>query len=108
LHLSPGYGSISGSDNLVLASSIPVPPQGLIVVNEDPNLLPLQFNGGPTRSRAPSSQSPAIGMGNNGAMRASDQRGPGYPRMTGAAASVDIGAVQSDIIFLDGFNVPWF
>jgi len=37
-------------------------------------------------------------------MRMNDQRGDGYPRTTGANASVDIGAFQFDSIFADGFD----
>jgi len=43
-----------------------------------------------------------LGVGNNNAMQPNDQRGDGYPRMTGA--TVDIGAVQFDTIFADDFD----
>jgi hypothetical protein len=48
--------------------------------------------------------SPAIGFGNNNGNRTKDQRGAGYPRTTGPSASVDIGAVQFDTIFVSGVD----
>ncbi len=47
--------------------------------------------------------SPAIGTGNNLANLASDQRGPGFGRVT--YGQTDIGAFQTgDGIFRDGFQ----
>jgi len=48
--------------------------------------------------------SPAIGAGNNNGLYQVEQRGRGYPRTSGAAAKVDIGAVQFDSIFFDDFE----
>jgi hypothetical protein len=76
----------------------------LITMIDDPLLGDLRNNGGPTRTHALLRGSPAIGAGNNVAAYAFDQRGQGYPRETGASASVDIGAFQFDSIFADVFD----
>jgi len=69
-------------------------------INTNPNLGPLQFNSGPTRTRAPLAGSPAIDQGKNLSSLATDQRGrcrtyddPGIPNATGGDGS-DIGAVE--------------
>jgi len=64
----------------------------------DPMLGPLSNNGGPTRTMLPQPGSPAI---NNGVASIAaginyDQRGPGFPRVVGAA--VDIGALEVQVI----------
>ena len=108
LFLVPGHGLLSGADNLVMSTNIPIPPPGVITVTSDPKLGPLQFNGGPTRTRALLPGSPALAKGNNNVTPtlAFDQRGPGYPRTTGTGANIttDIGAVEFDSIFFDGFE----
>jgi hypothetical protein len=83
---------ISGANNLVVAADVGVtlPADTL---HSDPKLLPLANNGGPTRTHALSVGSPAVDAGNNAANLATDQRGPGFPRVLGAAA--DIGAYES-------------
>ena len=58
----------------------------------DPGLLPLAFNGGPTRTHAIRVDSPVIDAGNNIAQLPFDQRGDGYPRVVGPSA--DIGAFE--------------
>lgn len=80
---------ITGSHNLIGASRNPVPADTL---SADPRLLPLAENGGPVRTHALRSDSPAIDRGGNPLQRAYDQRGPGFPRVRGAAA--DIGATE--------------
>jgi CSLREA domain-containing protein len=81
--------SQSGSDNLIeLGRGFDGPP----VFSPDPQLGPLQDNGGPTWTMAPAAGSPAIDAvpaPGNGAP-ATDQRG--VPRPYGAG--VDIGAVE--------------
>ena len=52
-------------------------------------------NGGPTQTLALSSKSPALGKGSNPDNLPDDQRGPGYPRMTGGLT--DIGAFQGGV-----------
>jgi hypothetical protein len=76
---------------------------GVVIVGgplyaNDPMLGPLANNGGPTPTMLPQPGSPAI---NNGITAYAaglnyDQRGPGFPRVTGAA--VDIGAVEVQTI----------
>jgi hypothetical protein len=99
--------ALSGADNLVVASN--VSPPGVISVTTDPKLGPLQFNGGHTMTHQLLSGSPAVGIGNvtqlNPPFNIYDQRGIGYPRTTGPSASVDIGAVQFDRIFVDGLDL---
>lgn len=81
--------SQSGSDNLIeLRRGFDGPP----VFSPDPQLGPLQDNGGPTWTMAPAAGSPAIDAipaPGNGAP-ATDQRGVARPYGTG----VDIGAVE--------------
>jgi hypothetical protein len=100
--------TVSGSDNLVIASNLVSPPPGLITVSSDPKLGQLQMNGGPTATHALLPGSPAIGTGNTQGLTppldSYDQRGAGYPRTTGPNASVDIGAFQFDSIFASGFE----
>ena len=82
-------GSLTGTHNLVGVASIPLPPGTL---RGDPLLAPLDFNGGYTPTRALRVGSPAIDRGNNPLELEYDQRGPGFPRVKGAAA--DIGAFE--------------
>jgi hypothetical protein len=67
---------------------------GVNVINADPNLTPLQNNGGPTLTHLPLAGSPAINSGDNNvatdAGLTTDQRG--LSRIVGS--SVDIGAVE--------------
>ena len=87
LVLNPaGWDQSGSSNNLVL---------------QDPNLGPLQDNGGPTPTHALLAGSPAIDPGfadavTNPNNQATDQRGPGFPRKSGA--SIDLGAFE--------FNLP--
>jgi hypothetical protein len=67
---------------------------------DDPGLQPLAYNGGPTRTHALRLDSVAIDAGNNAANLVSDQRGPGFTRVVGAAA--DIGAFEFDARGGDG------
>lgn len=62
------------------------------IVGLDPLLGPLAFNGGPTRTMALLTGSPAISKGSNPAGLSVDQRGAGFPRARGAAT--DIGAIE--------------
>ncbi|MCS6853001.1 MAG: Ig-like domain repeat protein [Gemmataceae bacterium] len=77
------FGFLPGNGNLVGTASSPINPQ----------LGPLQFNGGPTQSRYPLAGSPVINAGlNAAAVGANDQRGPGFNRVVNLV--VDIGAVE--------------
>jgi hypothetical protein len=96
-----GEGTLYGGNDLIGASSLVVPPGTL---SGDPILAALAYNGGPTATRAISPLSPAFNRGNASAY-SYDQRGPGFPRVSGAAA--DIGAYEldiADLIFADGFD----
>jgi len=90
--------TFSGSGNLVRATFAAVPP-GTIKFS-CPLLGPLRNNGGPTPTHALLSKSPGIDQGNHDASITLDQRGPGYPRVSGATA--DIGAYemqQAEVVF---------
>lgn len=91
----------NGHDNLVMTSNVIAPPPGVITLMSDPKLGPLQPNGGSTPTHALLRDSPARGAGNNDVGTPLEQRGPGYPRTSGG--TVDIGAVQFEMIFVDGF-----
>jgi hypothetical protein len=100
------YGSpvISGANNLVVASSAPLPPD---TIPDDPLLGLLGDNGGPTLTIPLMAASPAIDTGNNAAMLTTDQRGPGFARVFGAHADIGAFEVQpTDVIFANGFDPP--
>jgi len=91
--------TILGANNLIMAtlSGTNVPGDTITL---DPKLGPLQANGGPTLSQALLPGSPAIDMGGNPSSLTFDQRG--VPRVENGRA--DIGAVESDDLFRDGFD----
>jgi hypothetical protein len=96
-------GTLTGADNAIMSSNDNTP--GVIVLTGDPQLTPLAWIGGPTRTMDLRSSSPAIGIGNNTSNRNFDQRGSGFPRATGQPPAVDIGAVQStDRIFVSDLD----
>lgn len=80
---------ITGGNNLIRSQGGPWP---LAVSTDDPQLGPLQNNGGPTLTHALSEASPAIDMGDNLQGFSSDQRGLGFARVVGGVA--DIGAYE--------------
>ena len=95
--------TITSADSLVRASIGPQPAPTISIAC--PLLGPLRDNGGPTQTHALMSRSPAIDAGNNNAGLTTDQRGLGYPRLSGFAP--DIGAYevqQDDVIFNSGFE----
>ncbi|MFC5489557.1 choice-of-anchor Q domain-containing protein [Dokdonella soli] len=94
---------ITSANSLIRASIGPQHPP--TVTTACPLLGPLRDNGGPTQTHSLMSRSPAIDAGNNAANQGTDQRGTGYPRVSGAAA--DVGAYevqQNDVIFNSGFD----
>jgi hypothetical protein len=103
--LGVATGAVDGSNNLIMhASGVTLPPDTL---NIDPMLGPLQDNGGPTWTHALDSASPAIDTGNNLANHDFDQRGSGYPRVSGAATDIgafEVQVAQPDLIFANGFE----
>jgi hypothetical protein len=97
------YEVITGSDNLIMASAGPGSVPASITI--DPELGPLQDNGGPTWTHALLPGSPAIGRGNNVLSLSSDQRGVPFGRVDGARA--DIGAFEfNDTVLRSGFEPP--
>jgi hypothetical protein len=82
--------SVTGANNLIgAANGVSLPADTL---NADPLLGPLASNGGPTQTHMPGTGSPVIDAGNNNAALDTDQRGAGFPRVSGAEA--DIGSVE--------------
>ena len=78
------------------------------IFNLDPKLLPLANNGGPTQTMALASNSPAINAGNPAYWNpfADDQRGRGFPRVTG---KVDIGAFETGrMLYVPCGNFRWW
>ena len=99
-----GANTLLGADNLVVATDV-MAGVGVITVTADPQLQPLASNGGPTRTHALPSASPAIDKGNNAALLPTDQRYTGFAREV-PAGSPDIGAYEfrGDGIFSDDFE----
>jgi hypothetical protein len=95
------YGSLDPSDNNLIGDGTGMTGlrngvNGNLVGSTDnpidPLLGPLDENGGPTRTHALLSGSPAIDAGNNAYATDWDQRGPGYPRIVNGI--IDIGAFE--------------
>ena len=78
---------VTGANNLIVASQIPVPPD---TITACPHLMPLDYNGGVMPTHALSADSVAIDHGNNALYLDTDQRGA--DRVWAAAA--DIGAFE--------------
>ncbi len=97
------HTTVTGAYNLVRnpASALPA---NVATMGVDPLLAPLANNGGPTKTHALQTGSPAIDAGKNPQFLPYDQRGPGFGRVVGAAS--DIGAYESDPdrIFTNGFE----
>jgi predicted outer membrane repeat protein len=81
--LAPGDAAVRGSGNQI----------GTLAEPLDPELLPLGNNGGPTWTHGLGPTSPLRDAGANPAGLAHDQRGPGFPRVSGSAA--DVGAFEA-------------
>jgi hypothetical protein len=104
------YGTITSGDyNLIQNPSGCTLSGSNNVTGQDPKLDPngLQSNGGPTRTIALQSTSPAIDVipaGSAGCptTTGTDQRGPGYPRPDNSETSCDIGAYE----FADPTSTP--
>ena len=96
--------TITGANNIVMSASVKVAlPAGTLA--NDPLLLPLANNGGPTQTHAFRDGSPAFGHGNNNSSLGTDQRGSGFARTVNGAT--DIGAFQQqvrDVVFANGFD----
>lgn len=94
-------GSVTGANNLIVTSAVVLPADTL---HSDPLLGPLAYNGGPTRTRSISATSPAINAGNNVAGVDFDQRGTSFARSMGAAPDIGAYELNTDIIFIGGFE----
>ena len=94
--------TITGANNLIGYSTLPVPND--TILQQDPLLGPLAFNGGATATHMLLSGSPAIDAGNNTAGASFDQRGSGYPRVIGSAADIGAYELDTDVIFANGFD----
>lgn len=76
-------------------------------LRSDPLLLPLADNGGPTRTHALDSASPAVDAGSSAKNLSFDQRGTGFKRDSGAAPDIGAFEVQQlppEAVFADGFD----
>ena len=96
--------TVGGEHNVVMTSNMVMPADTL---TDDPLLLPLADNGGPTLTHAFDMTSVALDAGSNPDNLDFDQRGDGYARVLGAAP--DIGAFEApgalpDAIFASGFD----
>ncbi|HKE48879.1 MAG TPA: choice-of-anchor Q domain-containing protein, partial [Rhodanobacteraceae bacterium] len=92
---------VSGSNNLVKISGVAMPGD---TITEDPQLLPLAWNGGETRTHAIPATSPAHDAGLNPDGYDFDQRGHGYPRVDDTDPDIGAYELNPDIIFVDGFG----
>ncbi|HEX7273417.1 MAG TPA: choice-of-anchor Q domain-containing protein [Casimicrobiaceae bacterium] len=91
----PSFG-INASDSLIrkVCSTCNIVVSGPgSQVGVDPLLAPLAFNGGTKRTHALLPGSPAIDTGNNAVGLNTDQRGHGFPRVSGSTA--DMGAYEA-------------
>jgi hypothetical protein len=98
----PSGTTITGGNNLVIASTLPLPADTITL---DPMLGPLQNNGGYTMTHALPPGSPAIDHGNNVVNAQYDQRFFRCERVVGPSA--DIGAFEfgaPDHIFAGTFD----
>ncbi len=102
---------VNGEKNLVFGNADPwlTLPASTVTLGVCPRLGPLRNNGGPTKTHALLAGSPAIDQGNNTVPFTSDQRGPPFARVSGAAADIGAYEVQqggNDVVFSDGFDGP--
>jgi len=94
-----GFGTISLGNNLANDDGTGFLTNTGDLINLPALLAPLAYNGGSTKTHDPLAGSPAVSAGNPAGAPLTDQRG--YPRPF--TAHVDIGAVESDVLFRDGF-----
>jgi hypothetical protein len=88
-------------------------PAGSDVLGVNPQLGPLQDNGGPTDTRLPAGGSPAVDAGIANGLT-TDQRGPGFPRTVndpnvadhGGSDGTDIGAAEAPLAQPPGAAPP--
>ncbi len=83
-----------GAGNIVGSGAVTVDPTGNQIGVDDPQLGPLQDNGGPTRTHAPLASSPAIDAGFFLPLQGTDQRG--VSRFQGRFPDVGAFEVEAD------------
>ena len=91
---SPDGGFTSLGHNLIGNSRDAIGFVASDLLDVNPQLGPLQNNGGPTQTMALLPGSLAVNAGDNTNAPAYDQRGAGFPRIVGG--TIDIGAFESD------------
>jgi hypothetical protein len=92
--------TLEGDHDLIMTSNEPLP---VGTIQDDPQLLPLADNGGPTQTHALPPDSIALNAGSNPDNVMFDQRGSGFSRVSEGTA--DIGAFEFvDSIFANGFE----
>jgi hypothetical protein len=92
--VAPYPGSVTVNNSLVQTHNASIVISGAgNLFDVAPVLGPLGLNGGPTRTHALLAGSPALNAGSNPLSLTTDQRGTGFPRVSGAAA--DMGAYES-------------
>jgi hypothetical protein len=109
LGVSSYSGGFQSGNSLIQSDVSGLPftesPAGSNVFSLDPQLGPLQDNGGPTETRLPATGSPAIDAGVANSLGA-DQRGAGFPRTVdqpgvangSGSDGTDIGAVELPLV----------
>jgi hypothetical protein len=95
--LNGSPATVSGSHNLVMSSSGPI-GAGVIALTANPNLGPLQNNGGLTPTMLPLPGSPVLGAGDPSLAPSTDQRGQPRP----PNGPTDLGAVQLSVASTGG------
>jgi hypothetical protein len=97
--LSGNAAGVGGADDIIMEFNIGIPASS---DRSDPELGPLQDNGGPTRTQRPASST--AGFGDNVTNAMYDQRGPGFPRITSDGVTIGAYEWNPDVIFINGFN----
>jgi hypothetical protein len=95
-------GTVTGSNNLVMQPGVTVLPPDTI--HDDPRLMPLADNGGPTQTHAIVGNSPAIDAGSNVFNLKTDQRQQGFSRVIGVAADIGAFEFDADTLLVSGFD----
>lgn len=100
---APANTTSTGGNNMMEAYANILMPPGSVAGGSEADLAPLADNGGSTRTHALRAGSYAIDHGGT-ATTGFDQRGRGFLRTRGAAPDIGAFEVDSDIIFVNGFN----
>lgn len=100
---APANTTSTGDHNMLQAFAHLLMPPGSIAGGSAADLAPLADNGGLTRTHALRAGSYAIDHGGT-PTTGFDQRGPGFLRPRGGALDIGAFEVDTDIIFVNGFN----